>query len=181
MDDSKNTFGAKSRFAQLSKPRKAGLIGVILLIGFAVADPNFLSNDSNLSNSISKSDEDIDSLFGEPGDMDFVTEENAPVVTESTYADSASTLTIPSEVNRSQSLSVQNVSYPEDASSSDSAFSSIPADEQDPYSTAIGSFSDRTTSALSNIRHTQHTQHTQPATAEPQPSIRFMGMIYPVQ
>lgn len=175
MDDSKNTFGARSRFAQLSKPRKAGLIGVLLLIGFAVADPNFLSNDSDLSDSISQSGKNIDSLFSESGDMDFVTEKEPPVVTESTYDNSASTLTIPSGLDRDQSLSVQNVSYPEDTSGSDAAFPSNPPDEQDPYLTAIGPVSDRNASALSNIRHTQ------PATAEPQPSIRFLGMIYPVQ
>lgn len=182
MDGSKNTFGAKSRFAQMSKPRKAGVVGVVLLIGFAVADPNFLANDPDQSSLVVKSGEDIESLFGESSDASFVTETNAeetaPVIAQSDYDNPPATLTIPSTTARTNSLTVQSVSYPDNSVSSDDGFPSIPADDADSFPFAGGTTGERLASAMNKI---QHTQRTPPAVQEPQPSIRFMGMIYPVQ
>ena len=44
MDDSKTTFGPSSRFAALPLPRKIGLAIVVVLLGYGLADPAFLSD-----------------------------------------------------------------------------------------------------------------------------------------
>lgn len=44
MDDSKTTFGPSSRFATLPLPRKIGLAIVVVLLGYGLADPAFLSD-----------------------------------------------------------------------------------------------------------------------------------------
>ncbi|MCR9198405.1 MAG: hypothetical protein NXI04_07180 [Planctomycetaceae bacterium] len=44
MDDSKTTFGPSSRFSTLPLPRKIGLAIVVVLLGYGLADPAFLSD-----------------------------------------------------------------------------------------------------------------------------------------
>lgn len=44
MDDSKTTFGPSSRFDALPLPRKIGLSIVVVLLGYGLADPAFMSD-----------------------------------------------------------------------------------------------------------------------------------------
>ena len=44
MDDSKTSFGPGSRFSQLPLPRKIALGVVVLILGYGIADPAFLSD-----------------------------------------------------------------------------------------------------------------------------------------
>lgn len=173
MTGNQNSFGTTSRFNQLSYPRKIGVAAIAVLLGFAIADPGFLSGEAFVGNYTIDQKDDVDSLLAKMDNGSSTSEQPASLSDESVAVteNSPSVFTIPSEEsasNSGQAGLVQSVSYP--STISDNGAASV-SQQEFPLSLPVtevppNGYSDAAASA-------NKTRAAQPV------SIRFMGTIYP--
>lgn len=168
MTGSKNAFGTTSRFGQLSFPRKVAVGALALLLGFAIADPAFLTGESFSAKYDVVEDDDVDSLLAkmDSGTSSADDSEYNTAVAKSDDSQAGSSLTIPSYES---SLGViQNASYPRTDNSD-----SYPAIVQDNAGLSIPS------SELPNSGISGDASSRGAMTNSAPVSIRFKGTIYP--